>query len=92
MLSRLRMSVEDSITAFREISEQVTSSSRIFSFNGLLRSKYSTKQLERAVRRHVLAGVPSQVRGFGFFTSDPLLCKTLVEKLPRPESTLIISG
>ena len=83
MLSRLRMSVEDSIVAFREISERVASSSQPFSFRGHLRPMYSTNKLEQALRRHLLERISSEVRGDGLMASNPLMCKTSVQK-PNP--------
>jgi len=89
MLSRLRMSVDDCLTEYETLSEQVLGKPRYFSMRGPVpwfRAKYSAANLENAVKmmvqrkqQHERDRPPSSY-GSGFFSPSDS-CRTIVSSV-----------
>src|ERR1700753_2548337 len=85
MLGRLRMSCDDAMQEYRDLSKLIFGNPRWASWRGPIlwpRPKYDEKSIQRAVddvvKRRVSKETQRNIGGGTNFNSPPSLCKTLV--------------
>lgn len=80
MLGRLRMSVDECISRYPEMSRSIFSTKKPFSFGGLVKDKYPATKLKNAIEDVVLERLPQQEQTDECLQmkSPEDLCKTCV--------------
>ena len=75
MLGRLRMSIEDCITAYSKLSKEVFVKKRmLLNFKGDVQARFDTAALEKAVLKYIeAAGLPKDAL---MWDTDDIQCKT----------------